>query len=55
MQIGWETPFDTHILRDVTFKSPLGFAVNKKEERATAASSPITHDERNADTLLILV
>lgn len=33
--------------------SPFGFAVNKKDEIAIAASKAITQDDRNAETLLI--
>ncbi len=44
----------TYICNEVTVRSPLGSAVNTKEDSAMANSTAIRHEERNAETLLIL-
>ena len=45
---------NTYICIEETLKSPCGSALNKNDESAIAPSKAITHDERNAETLLIL-
>jgi len=44
----------SHTLIEEIARSPWGVAVNRKEESAIAAKRVIIHDDRKAETLLIL-
>jgi len=43
----------TYTLRDVTSTIPVGFALNRNDDKAIAARRAIMHDERNADKLFM--
>jgi hypothetical protein len=45
---------NTDILIDEIDSSPLGLAVNRKDESEIATKSAIRHEERNAETLFNL-